>query len=222
MNDERMFDVVRRAATHAALGDPARLRIVDILTLGDASSSELARALGMPTNQLAHHLNALRAAGVVVGHRSQGDGRRSYLRLSEEALDLAVPPASRPDRVIFVCTANSARSHLATALWRRTSEIPAISAGTHPADQIDPRAVEAAQRRGLDLPQVRPQRLEDVVFDSDLVVTVCDLAHESLKVDRELHWSIPDPVSEGTPEAFDAVYDELESRVSALASRLAS
>lgn len=97
-----------------------------------------------------------------------------------------------------------------------------VSAGTHPADQIDPRAVETAERRGLDLPRMRPQSLEDVVFDSDLVVTVSDLYHESLKVDRELHWSIPDPVSEGTPEAFDAVYDEIESRVSALASRLTS
>lgn len=222
MSAERTPDATRRAATYAALGDLARLRIVDILALGDASSSELARALEMPTNLLAHHLKALREAGIVVGHRSQGDGRRAYLRLSEEALALAAPAAARPERVVFVCTANSARSHLAAALWRRASDIPAVSAGTDPADEINPGAVEAAGRHGLDLPLVRPQSLDTVVSDSDLVVTVCDLAHESLKVDRELHWSIPDPVREGTPEAFDAVYAEIASRVSALASRLDS
>jgi ArsR family transcriptional regulator, arsenate/arsenite/antimonite-responsive transcriptional repressor / arsenate reductase (thioredoxin) len=222
MSAERTSDATRRAATYAALGDPARLRIVDILALGDASSSELARTLEMPSNLVAHHLKALREAGIVVSHRSQGDGRRAYLRLSEEALALAAPAATRPERVVFVCTANSARSHLAAALWQRASDIPAISAGTDPADEINHGAVEAAGRQGLDLPLVRPQNLDTVVSDSDLVVTVCDLAHESLKVDRELHWSIPDPVREGTPEAFDAVYDEIESRVSALASRLAS
>lgn len=220
MSGEQLSDAASRAATYAALGDPARLRIVDILALGDASSSELARALEMPSNLLAHHLKALREAGIVVSHRSQGDGRRAYLRLSEEALAMAAPAATRPDRVVFVCTANSARSQLAAALWRRASDIPAVSAGTDPADQINPRAMEAAQRHGLDLPRARPQSLDDVVTENDLVVTVCDLAHESLKVDRELHWSIPDPAREGTTEAFDAAYDEIKSRVNTLASRL--
>ncbi len=53
-------------------------------------------------------------------------------------------------------------------------------------------------------------------------MTVCDLAHEEPTVPGELHWSLPDPVRVGTPEAFDAAYDELEIRVTALASRLAS
>lgn len=218
--------LARRAAVFAALGDPVRLRIVDTLTTGDAAPSELAESLGIPSNLLAHHLNVLRDVGLVSSHRSQGDGRRQYLRLVEHAGPVAAPapPAPRPtpERVVFVCTANSARSHLAAALWRRASAIPAASAGTHPADRIDPGAIAVAGRRALPLPRLRPRALAEVVGKGDLVITVCDLAHEEPGVPHELHWSIPDPVRVGTKAAFEAVYDEIEGRVRALAPRLAS
>jgi ArsR family transcriptional regulator, arsenate/arsenite/antimonite-responsive transcriptional repressor / arsenate reductase (thioredoxin) len=88
----------------------------------------------MPSNLLAHHLGVLEQAGLVSRHRSEGDRRRTYLRLVQGALDpLARPPARTVRRVLFVCTANPAGSHLAAALWRRTSSIPVASAGTHPA-----------------------------------------------------------------------------------------
>ena len=51
-----------RARIHAALGDPARLAIVDALTLGDASPGEIAHDLGMPTNLVAHHVKVLTEA----------------------------------------------------------------------------------------------------------------------------------------------------------------
>jgi hypothetical protein len=86
-------------------------------------------------------------AGLVSRRRSEGDRRRTYLRLVPGALGPpARPPAPAARRVLFVCTANSARSHLAAALWRRASEIPAASAGTHPAAVIDPGAIAAAAR----------------------------------------------------------------------------
>ena len=216
--------LARRAAVYAALGDPARLRIVDILTTSDAAPSELTEALGMPSNLLAHHLKVLREVGLVSSHRSQGDGRRQYLRLVEHtrAVPQHAPPTPTPARVVFVCTANSARSHLAAALWRRTSDVPSASAGTHPADRIDPGAIEVAGRRDLPLPRLRPRALADVIGEGDLVITVCDLAHEELGVPHELHWSIPDPVRVGTDAAFDAAYDEIEGRVRALGPRLAS
>lgn len=222
MNSERIVGLNRRAAIHGALSDPARLRIVDILTLGDASPSELAEALGLPSNLLAHHLKVLRETGLVTSQRSQGDGRKQYLRLVADALAVATPPSVKASRVVFVCTANSARSHLAAALWRRTSDIPSVSAGTHPADRIDPGAIDVAARRGLPLPRIRPRTLSEMTEDGDLIVTVCDLAHEELAVPRELHWSVPDPVRVGTPQAYDVAYDELEGRVAALATRLAS
>jgi len=222
MSLESDTSLVRRAAVYAALGDPARLRIVDILTSGDAAPSELTEALGMPSNLLAHHLKVLREVGLVSSHRSQGDGRRQYLRLVEHTGTVAPHAVPTPGRVVFVCTANSARSHLAAALWRKASDVPSTSAGTHPADRIDPGAIEVAGRRDLPLPRLRPRALADVIGEGDLVITVCDLAHEELGVPHDLHWSIPDPVRVGTDAAFDAAYEEIAGRVLALAPRLAS
>lgn len=208
---------------HAALADPARLLITDTLADGDASPSELAGLLGMPSNLVAHHLRVLEEAGLVTRHRSEGDKRRSYLRLVPGTLDaLAGRPRRAARRVLFVCTANSARSHLAAALWRQASPVPAASAGTHPAEAIDPGAVDAALRRQLPLPRRRPRHISAVQEDGDLIVTVCDLAHEELGTLAALHWSVPDPVPAGDPAGFDAALDEMGRRVRQLAPRLAA
>jgi ArsR family transcriptional regulator, arsenate/arsenite/antimonite-responsive transcriptional repressor / arsenate reductase (thioredoxin) len=223
MNAEQESDLARRAAVHAALADPARLQITDTLLAGDASPSELAAMLGMPSNLLAHHLHVLEQAGVITRRRSEGDRRRTYLQLIPGPLDsLAAPPGRAARRVLFVCTGNSARSHLAAALWRRASTIPAASAGTHPAAAIEPGAIAAAGRHRLPLPRLRPRHISGVRHDDDLVVTVCDLAHEELGRAAALHWSIPDPVPAGDPASFDTVLALLSGRVGRLAPRLAA
>jgi ArsR family transcriptional regulator, arsenate/arsenite/antimonite-responsive transcriptional repressor / arsenate reductase (thioredoxin) len=223
MSAEQINDLVRRAAIHAALADPARLRITDILLAGDASPSELAAMLAMPSNLLAHHLHVLEQAGVITRRRSEGDRRRTYLQLIPATLDsLAAPPSRAAQRILFVCTANSARSHLAAALWRRASSVPAASAGTHPAARIDPGAVAAARRHRLPLPRLRPRHLSDVRHDGDLVVTVCDRAREELGGQATVHWSVADPVPAGDPASFDAAVAELTRRVERLAPRLAA
>jgi protein-tyrosine-phosphatase len=223
MSGERISGLERRAAVHAALADPARLAITDELRDGDASPSELAGMLSMPSNLLAHHLRVLEDVGLVTRHRSEGDRRRTYLRLVPGALDvLAGPPGRAARRVLFVCTANSARSHLAAALWRRASATPAASAGTHPADRIDPGAIDAACRHQLPLPRLRPRDISEVRHDGDLIVTVCDLAHEELGTLAAVHWSVPDPVPAGDSDSFDAAVAELDRRVRQLAPRLAA
>jgi ArsR family transcriptional regulator, arsenate/arsenite/antimonite-responsive transcriptional repressor / arsenate reductase (thioredoxin) len=222
MNTEQSSDLARRAAMHAALADQARLLITDTLAEGDASPSELGALLAMPSNLLAHHLHVLENAGIITRRRSEGDHRRSYLRLVPGALDgLAGAPQRTARRVLFVCTANSARSHLAAALWRQASRVPAASAGTHPADAIDPGAVDAARRHQLPLPRRRPRHISGTREDGDLVITVCDLAHEELGEPTALHWSVPDPVPSGDAGSFDAALDELGRRVGQLAPRLA-
>ena len=125
MNSEQNESLARRAAVHAALADPARLRITDALGDGDASPKELAAMLAMPSNLLAHHLHVLEQAGIITRRRSEGDRRRTYLQLIPGALEsLAAPAARAALRVLFVCTANSARSHLAAALWRQRQQRP--------------------------------------------------------------------------------------------------
>lgn len=220
MNAERTR-LERRAATHAALSDPARLHIVDLLGLGDRSPSELQATLGMSSNLLAHHLKVLEATGVLVRARSEADRRRSYVRLAPGALDELIPGTiTSAPRVVFVCTANSARSQLAAALWQTTSAVPATSAGTHPAERIDSGAIAAARRHHVPLRPARPRRLTDVAADDDLVITVCDQAHEQLGDRGGMHWSIPDPVRAGTDDAFDTTVTDLTHRIGDLATRL--
>jgi ArsR family transcriptional regulator, arsenate/arsenite/antimonite-responsive transcriptional repressor / arsenate reductase (thioredoxin) len=208
---------------HAALADPARLRITDALSDGDASPKELGAMLAMPSNLLAHHLGVLEQAGVITRRRSEGDRRRTYLQLIPGTLEsLAGPATWTAPRVLFVCTANSARSHLAAALWRQASSVPVESAGTHPAAVIDPGAIDAAARHRLPLPRQRPRHISDVRHDGDLVITVCDLAHEELGDLVAVHWSVPDPVPAGDPRSFDAALADLIRRVERFAPRLAA
>lgn len=213
----------RRARLHAALGDPARLAVVELLVTGDASPGELARELGVASNLLAHHLGVLEDVGLVRRTRSEGDGRRSYVRLDTVTLaDLDLRPAApvHPPRVLFVCSHNSARSQLADAAWRRASGVTSASAGTRPAAKVDPRAVAVGRRHGLSLARARTHRVDDVLRPTDLVVAVCDAAHEELTArgTARLHWSIPDPVRRGTDAAFEDAYREIEDRVVRLAA----
>jgi protein-tyrosine-phosphatase len=124
--------------------------------------------------------------------------------------------------VLFMSTANSARSHLAAALWRQVGKVPAISAGTRPAPRIAPGATDAAARRRLPLPRLRPRHVGDVRHHGDLLVTVCDLAHEELGAQAGLHWSVPDPVPAGDPESFNTALADPDRRVRLLALRLAA
>ena len=187
-------EVVERANRHAALSDPVRLAIVDELALSDRAPVELRRQFGLESNLLAHHLDVLESAGLVGRSRSSGDGRRRYVHLVPAALDGLVPSPDLSGRqVLFVCTHNSARSQLAAAMWSQLAGATATSAGTHPASHVHPGAVAAATRAGLDLGSAQPRLLGDA-DGSDLVVTVCDRAHEELG-DRSgwLHWSDPRP-----------------------------
>jgi protein-tyrosine-phosphatase len=207
--------VGERAALHAALGDPARLAIVDELAVSDRAPVELRRLVGLESNLLAHHLDVLEGVGLINRSRSSGDGRRRYVHLRRERLDGLTPGREVPvGPALFICSANSARSQLAAALWRDLAGSPADSAGTHPAGGVHPGAVAAAERAGLDLSTAEPRELAPAERLPELVVTVCDRAHEELDTDASwLHWSVPDPVPVGTNAAFDAALIELQGRI---------
>lgn len=205
-----------RARVHAALGDPARLAIVDALTLGDASPGEIATDLGLPTNLVAHHVKVLQEAGLLARTRSEGDRRRTYLRLVPGVLATLTPPRlDGTERVVFVCTHNSARSQLAAALWRDRIGGEVASAGTHPAPQVHPRAVRVARAHGLALDPSGTRHVDEVLHDGDLVIAVCDNAHEDFTgaARPRLHWSVPDPSRADTDAAFEAAYTDLADRI---------
>lgn len=202
---------------HAALGEPARLAIVDELVTSDRSPKELGDRLAIPSNLLAHHLEVLEQAGLITRATSAGDGRRKYVHLVRSTAAAVGVAARVPTReVLFVCTHNSARSQLAAAMWTARTGHRARSAGTRPAARVHRGAVAAAKRAGLSLVDATPMPLTHTPSGVQ-VVTVCDLVHEELAVAPDWwHWSIPDPVERGTVEAFDAVVVELDGRIRAV------
>jgi protein-tyrosine-phosphatase/DNA-binding transcriptional ArsR family regulator len=215
------MDVIDRARVHAALGDPARLRIVDELALSDRTFQELAAAAGLPGNAAAHHLDVLQAAGLIERHVSEGDRRRRYITLRHERLeDLVAGRLLRPRVVLFICTHNSARSQFAAALWRSRTGAAADSAGTMPAQRVHPKAIRVAGELGLDLRPASPKGYDAVTDPPELVVSVCDRAREAgVPFDAPLlHWSVPDPVAAGTVDAFRSAFADLSQRVARLAA----
>ena len=212
-----MDSVVERAAVYAALGEPVRLAIVEDLVASDRSPKDLAARFSLPTNLLAHHLDVLEDAGLIERFVSAGDRRRRYVRLARGPLTRLDVMTPRPaGQVLFVCSHNSARSQLAAALFRARTGGLAASAGTHPAGRVHPGAVAAGARAGVDLSRAKP-RLLSPDERADLVVTVCDRAHEELEPGPGWwHWSLPDPAADGRARAFDAVVAELDQRIKAL------
>ncbi len=153
-----MPGLASRAEVHAALSGPARLHITGTLLAGGASPSELAAILAMPSSLLARHLR-----GAPAGRDHHPPLRRPLLpRLPAadpwHAGHAVRPRARQAQRVLFVCTANSARSHLAAALWRqyrargigRSPPASAIAAGT----------IAAAGRHHLPLRRLRPRHID--------------------------------------------------------------
>jgi protein-tyrosine-phosphatase len=155
-----------------------------------------------------------RDEGVEIGHEPMMD-HSANTSLGE--LGSFAPTSAR--RVLFVCSANSARSQLAPALWTSVSEIPADSAGTHPANHVAPGAIAVAARHGLDLTGAVPRLVDDTIRDDDFIITVCDCAHEEYPAGTA-HWSVPDPIADGTAAAFESEFIDLEHRIGQLAPKL--
>lgn len=219
---ERFNDLVK---TYAALADPHRLAIVEELVVSDRAPSELRAALGIESNLLAHHLDALESAGLIDRIASLGDRRRRYVRLAVDTLDvLPTGTHAAARRVVFVCTENAARSQLAQGLWNQIHPLQAISGGTKPAERLQPGTLQTARRRGINLDNARPSPIPELEPD-DLVITVCDRAHEHLRRRsdvRQIHWSIPDPAASPTPDAYDKAADDLARRIEVLIPRLSA
>lgn len=217
MKIEKLQELTRLADRHAALADVMRLAVVDELSVGDKSPGELQAALGLSSSLLAHHLKVLQCACIVERRRSESDRRRAYLTLSDRTVVESAENLTEVGRVLFVCTANSARSQLAAAIWGKATDVPVASAGTQPATEVAAGARAVADRHGLTLPTLAPRYFESVAGDRDLVVAVCDNAYEELGDVIDIHWSVPDPLRSGDDRDFELAFDDLRQRVLNLA-----
>ena len=209
----RVTSLTVRARRHAALGDPVRLAIVDFVRDSDRSVNAIREYLELSSPLVSHHLDVLEEAGLIVRSKSLSDGRKRFVSLQHSSLP-GDHGSRMPNRVIFVCTENAARSQLASALWMDITGLHATSAGTNPAAAVHPLAVEVGRARGLDLRTARPRRFNTKLTRGSLVITVCDSAFEEIGPElSDWHWSIPDPSVRATKQAFTEIAGLIEQRI---------
>ncbi len=200
------------------VADEVRWHLLEELAKSDRKVHELVVSSGRPQNLVSYHLGRLRRAGLVNVHRSAGDARDLYYQLDlDRFTDLyskagagiqpafalvgpliaqletiaAVPtkaPAERW-RVLFVCTANSARSQMAEAFTRELSNgslralsrgpVEAESAGTAPRP-VHPMAIRVMDDLGVRMPEPRSKSFEELRHHGfEQAITLCDVARET-------------------------------------------
>lgn len=127
-----------------------------------------------------------------------------------------------PQKVLFLCTHNSARSQMAEGLLREmgNGEYEVFSAGTE-ATLVRPQAIAVMAEQGIDISQQYSKILTEYLNQPfDYVITVCDQANESCPVfpgaKHRLHWSFPDPSKAvGTETEQLAVYRQVRDAIAA-------
>ena len=127
--------------------------------------------------------------------------------------------------VLFVCVHNAGRSQMAAALLHHhaAGRVTVRSAGSAPADTINPAVVEAMREIGLDLSKEFPKPLTtDAVRAADVVITMgCGDACPVFPGKRYLDWQLEDPAGKGV-DAVRPIRDEIDRRVRALLTDLVS
>ena len=126
---------------------------------------------------------------------------------------------STPPTVLFVCVHNAGRSQMAAGYLQHLAgdRVEVLSAGSEPADQVNPVAVEAMREEGIDITAATPKVLiPDAVQGSDVVITMgCGDACPYYPGKRYEDWKLDDPAGQGI-EAVRPIRDEIKQRVQAL------
>src|SRR4051812_11111804 len=130
--------------------------------------------------------------------------------------------SERPE-VLFVCVHNAGRSQMAAGLLQRKAgdRVSVVSAGSEPADQLNPAVVEAMDEIGIDISAERPKRLEDgMVLESDVVITMgCGDACPIYPGKRYEDWELEDPAGKDLA-TVRGIRDEIAARIDALVADL--
>ena len=129
---------------------------------------------------------------------------------------------TRPE-VLFVCVHNAGRSQMAAGFLQHLAgeRVEVLSAGSQPADAVNPAAVAAMAEVGIDLAAATPKLLTDAaVEEADVVVTMgCGDACPFYPGKRYEDWPLDDPAGQGV-EAVRPIRDEIRSRVEVLVTEL--
>lgn len=131
--------------------------------------------------------------------------------------------ADQKPSVLFVCVHNAGRSQMAAGYLRHFAgnRIEVRSAGSVPAEHINPIAVEAMSEDGIDIHAEQPKVLTDeAVQDSDVVITMgCGDACPFFPGKRYEDWELDDPAGQGI-EAVRPIRDDIKTRIEALVADL--
>ena len=237
-------------------GHPVRWRLLSELARSDRRVSELSGLLGQPQSLISYHLSRLQSEQLLRALRSSADRRETYYSLDLRRcgdllaavgptlhpglrLSVAAPAQTRiarrrgaKPRVLFLCTGNSARSQIAEALLREMAgnAVTVRSAGSHPKP-IHPNTIRVLHERGLDGSPRRSRHVDEFTGQHfDWVITLCDRVREVCPEfpghPDVIHWSMPDPASEGetnedTYPAFNRTANELATRMPYLVELIA-
>jgi arsenate reductase len=131
--------------------------------------------------------------------------------------------SDKKPEVLFVCVHNAGRSQMAAGLLQQKAgdRIRVVSAGSEPADQLNPAVVVAMDEIGIDISAERPKKLEDgMVRESDVVITMgCGDACPIYPGKRYEDWELEDPAGKDL-ETVRGIRDEIASRIDALIGEL--
>ena len=125
--------------------------------------------------------------------------------------------------VLFVCVHNAGRSQMAAGLLHQKAggRVRVLSAGSEPADQLNPAVVEAMSEIGIDISAERPKKLADgMVRESDVVITMgCGDACPIYPGKRYEDWELEDPAGKDL-ETVRGIRDQIAARVDTLLDSL--
>jgi arsenate reductase (thioredoxin) len=125
--------------------------------------------------------------------------------------------------VLFLCVHNAGRSQIAAAFLEREVEgkVSVLSAGSEPADKLNPAVIEAMAEEHIDLANRRPKVLSrEMALEADVVVTMgCGDTCPIYPGKSYIDWELPDPAGK-TLDEVRAIRDEIRWRVEALAAEL--
>ncbi|GAA2233010.1 arsenate reductase ArsC [Rarobacter faecitabidus] len=125
--------------------------------------------------------------------------------------------------VLFVCVHNAGRSQMAAGLLTHLAgdQIEVRSAGSEPADQLNPAVIDAMREVGVDITAERPKLLTtDAVRTADVVITMgCGDTCPIFPGKRYEDWQLDDPAGQGI-EAVRPIRNEIEARIRDLITQL--
>jgi arsenate reductase (thioredoxin) len=149
--------------------------------------------------------------------------RHNQLVININSGETVTTETAKKPSVLFVCVHNAGRSQMAAAFLTTLSkgEIEVRSAGSQPADKINPSAVEAMAELGIDMSAEVPKVLTtEAVKESDVVITMgCGDECPYFPGKRYEDWVLEDPAGKGV-ESVRPIRDEIKTRIEALVTEL--